>query len=126
MMKLPSSDSSEATIVPQRGLGNSLHDCSVNSRNCMLQIREAGSQAKDTAGELASQGRDVGETADKELKQAGDQAADQVTSGQTFVLILSPMVLQAIIPSDWLVEVCSRKCAVLATCSCSRLEHQTR
>ena len=31
-----------------------------------------------TAGELASQGRDVGQTADKELKQAGDQAADQV------------------------------------------------
>ena len=42
------------------------------------QIRQAGGEAKKTAGELASQGRDVGQTADKELKQAGDQAADQV------------------------------------------------
>jgi hypothetical protein len=42
------------------------------------QIRQAGGEAKTTAGELASQGRDVGQTADKELKQAGDQAAGQV------------------------------------------------
>lgn len=45
---------------------------------CVLQIRKAGDQTKEAADELASQGRDAGKDADKQLKQAGDTAAQQV------------------------------------------------